>query len=171
IISLLFYGVVFISIYYFDIAANAYVYVNYLLLPISFIHVATLFYREKILWQKVKRYWKLFKKLLLSSFTLVVSNFANMMFLYTDIFLIKLLSDNANVDIANYSFALNIGNMLLLIPMTLVQVDIEKLKNNYGYVRELNKKIIILVIILALALMILFYVLTTFFITSYSNII
>lgn len=170
IISILFYGLVFISIYYFDVTAYAYVYVNYLLLPLSLIHVAVLFYRERIEWNKIKRYWKLFKKLLLSSFTLVVSNFANMMFLYTDIFIIKLLSDNANIDIANYSFALNIGNMLMLIPLTLVQVDIEKLKNDFGYVRELNKKIIILVIIASAILVLLFYGITNYYITDYKNI-
>jgi O-antigen/teichoic acid export membrane protein len=93
-----------------------------------------------------------------------------MMFLYTDIFIIKLLSDNSNIDIANYSFALNIGNMLLLIPLTLVQVDIEKLKNNFGYVRELNKKIIILVIIASVVLFLFFYIITNYYITDYKNI-
>src|SRR5690606_35003040 len=169
VISILFYGVVFISIYYFDVAGYAYVYVNYLLLPLSFIHIAALFYREKILWLKVKRYWRLFRKLLLSSFTMVKSNFANMMFLNTDIFIIKLLSDNSNIDIANYSFALNIGNMLLLIPLTLVQVDIEKLKNDFGYVVELNKKVISLVIIASFVLIILFFVLTNYFIVDYKD--
>ena len=169
-ISILFYGFVFISIYYFDASGYAYVYVNYILLPLSLIHAALLFYREKIIWKKLKRYWGLFKKLLLSSFTLVVSNFANMMFLYTDIFIIKILSANSNIDIANYSFALNIGNMLLLIPMTLVQVDIEKLKRNFGYVRELNKKIVFLVILSSLMLVILFLGITHYFITDYKDI-
>lgn len=169
-ISILFYGLVFISIYYFDASGYAYVYVNYILLPLSLIHAALLFYREKIIWKKLKRYWGLFKKLLFSSFTLVVSNFANMMFLYTDIFIIKILSANSNIDIANYSFALNIGNMLLLIPMTLVQVDIEKLKSNFGYFRELNKKIVFLVIVSSLMLVILFLVITHYFITDYKDI-
>jgi O-antigen/teichoic acid export membrane protein len=169
IISILFYGSVFISIYYFNVTSYAFVYVNYLLLPLSFIHVAALFHRQKILWKKIKRYWRLFRRLLLSSFTLVISNFANMMFLYTDIFLIKLLSENSNIDIANYSFALNIGNMLLLIPLTLVQVDIEKLKNDFGYVVELNKKVISLVIIASFVLIILFFVLTNYFIVDYKD--
>lgn len=170
-ISLLFYGLVFVSIYYYNVAGYAYVYSNYVLFPFSFLFVALLFNREKIIWKKVKRYWGLFKKLLISSFTLVVSNFANMMFLYTDIFLIKLLSNNANVDIANYSFALNIGSMLLLIPMTLVQVDIEKLKFNFNYVQELNKKITVVVIIAAAILVVLFYILTKFYITDYQSVL
>lgn len=168
-ISILFYGVIFTSIYYFDVAGYAYIYVNYILLPLSFIQVAALFYREKIVWQKVKRYWRLFKKLLFSSFTLVVSNFANMMFLYTDIFVIKLLSRNPNVDIANYSFALNIANMLLLIPLTLVQVDIEKLKLKPNYLNEINKKILILVLTASLFLLGFYFILIHKFFTNYSN--
>ena len=50
------------------------------------------------------------------------------MFLYTDIMILKLISTTPNTDIANYSFALNIANMLILIPLVLVQVDIEKIK-------------------------------------------
>jgi O-antigen/teichoic acid export membrane protein len=170
IISLLFYGIVFISIYYFDIKGYAYVYVNYLLLPLFLIFIAINFIQEKIIWEALKRYWKLFRKLLWSSFTLVISNFANMMFLYTDIFIIKLLSQESNIDIANYSFALNIANILLLIPLTLVQVDIEKLKASYKYVSDLNKKIMILVIVASLLLSIGFYVLINTYFTEYSNI-
>ena len=66
-----------------------------------------------------------------------------MMFLYTDILVIKVLSNNANLDIANYSFSLNISNVLVLIPLTLVQVDIEKLKNNYKYTSVLNKNALV----------------------------
>ena len=168
-ISILFYGVVFTSIYYFDVAGYAYVYVNYVLLPLSFIHVAALFYREKIVSQKVKRYWRLFKKRLLSSFTLVVSNFANLTFLYTDIFVIKLLSENPNIDIANYSFALNIANMLLLIPLTLVQVDIEKLKLTPSYLKEINKKILILVLIASVFLLGFYFILVNTLFIDYGN--
>ncbi|MDP2686908.1 MAG: polysaccharide biosynthesis C-terminal domain-containing protein [Aequorivita sp.] len=169
IISILFYGVIFISIYYFDVTSYAYVYVNYFLFPLSFIHVGALFYREKIVWQKIKTYWRLFKKLLLSSFTLVISNFANLTFLYTDIFVIKLLSENSNVDIANYSFALNVANMLLLIPLTLVQVDIEKLKIVPNYLIEINKKILVLVLVASLFLFGFYLILVNNFFTDYSN--
>ena len=109
--------------------------------------------KQKIVLIKLKRYWKLFRKLLASSFTLVISNFANLMFLYTDIFIIKLISDRANEEIANFSFALNVTNMLLLIPLTLVQVDIEKLKQTSSYLKVLNKKIIALVAIASLFLL------------------
>ena len=42
--------------------------------------------------------------------------------------ILKLISSQPNIDIANYSFALNFSNMLVLIPFTIVQVDIEKIK-------------------------------------------
>lgn len=50
------------------------------------------------------------------------------MFMYSDIFVITLLSTQVNKEIADYSFPLNIANALLIIPFTLVQVDIEKIK-------------------------------------------
>lgn len=170
IISVLFYGIVFLSIYYFNVTSYAYVYVNYILFPFFGIYSIFLFYRKKIQLSKLKKYWRLLKKLLYGSFTLVISNFANLMFLYTDIFIIKLFSSQSSVDIANYSFALNVGGLLLLIPMTLVQVDIEKLKNDYGYVGILNKRILLLIATSAIAVVILFYVLTEFVITAYKNI-
>src|SRR5699024_5712521 len=127
-------------------------------------YIGYILYKQNIIWKKVKRYWRLFRKLLYGSFTLVVSEFSNMMFLYTDIFIIKLFSEQANIDIANYSFSLNIGNMLLLVPMTLVQVDIEKLKTNFEFVKTLNKRISVLLAISSVVIIVLFYVLTTYLI-------
>ncbi len=156
-ISIIFYIVVFISIYYFGVKGNAFVYVNYILLPLSIIHVLLIYRKEKIELKKLKKYWTLFKKLLLSSFTLVVSNFATIMFLYTDIFVIKILSKSPNVDIANFSFALNVASILLIVPLTLIQVDIEKLKKVKDYIFILNKKIIVLLLIGVVALIILYH--------------
>lgn len=169
IVSLVFYLIVFCSIYFFYVGGYAYVYVNYILfLPFLF-YVGYILYKQSIIWKKVKRYWRLFRKLLYGSFTLVVSEFSNMMFLYTDIFIIKLFSKQANIDIANYSFSLNIGNMLLLIPMTLVQVDIEKLKTNFAFVKNLNKRISILLAVSSVVIVLLFYTLTTYLIPEYKE--
>lgn len=169
IISLAFYLVVFCSIYLFSVGGYAYVYVNYILFPPFLIYIGYILYKQNIIWKKVKRYWRLFRKLLYGSFTLVVSEFSNMMFLYTDIFIIKLFSEQANIDIANYSFSLNIGNMLLLVPMTLVQVDIEKLKTNFEFVKTLNKRISVLLAISSVVIIVLFYVLTTYLIPEYKE--
>lgn len=170
ILSVLFYVLVFLSYFSFDRAAYAYVIPAYILLPISALHIAYILRKEQLVWRKLKRYWRLFRKLLASSFTLVVANFTNMMFLYTDIFIIKFLSRDANVDIANYSFALNVSNMLLLIPMTLVQVDIEKLKQNNSYTRELNRKILIFIALATVLLIVFFKVLTGYYIVEYQNV-
>lgn len=160
IISALFYTVVFISLYYFDVKGQAYVAVNYVLIPIAALYLLFVLYRQQIVLHELKKYWGLFKKLLLSSFTLVVSNFANIMFLYTDIFIIKILSDQSNIDIANYSFALNIANILMLIPVTMVQADIEQLKKDKTYFISLHKKIIYLVALATILLLVFYYILT-----------
>lgn len=169
VISVVFYSVVFASIYFFNVSAFAYVNVNYVLIPFALLYVFGILYKQKILAGELKRYWGLFRKLLMSSFTLVVSNFANLMFLYTDIFIIKILSKEASIEIANYSFALNIANLLMLIPLTLVQVDIEQLKKDRKYVFVLNKKIIILVSVAAVLLLFFYYIFTNNFFIDFKN--
>ncbi len=169
VVSILFYAVVFCSIYFFEVKGKAFVYVNYILIVPFIVFIAFELRKEQIILYQLKKYWRLFKGLLLSSFTLVVSNFANLMFLYTDIFVIKLLSKNANVDIANYSFVLNIAALLLLIPMTLVQVDIEKLKTNRDYVIILNKKILKLAVLMMVTLFLFFLGLTYFLFIEYKD--
>jgi len=170
IVSILFYAIIYVSIRYFEVSGMAYVVVNYILFPVSLLHLFVLFVKQKLLLYKIKRYWRLFKKLLLNSLTLVVSNFANLMFLYTDIFIIKYLAENANVVIADYSFALNIANALMLIPITLVQVDIEKLKTNFLYMYTLQKKISILLVIATGFLIIVFYILTGTLYQDFQNV-
>ncbi len=169
IISILFYLVLFVSIYYFDVTGAAYVVTTYILSPLALIYIAYEFFNQKIVKVKAKKYWRLFKKLLISSSTLVISNFANLMFLYTDIFIIKLLSDNANTDIADFSFSLNVANMLLLIPLTLVQVDIEKLKKQSGHLKILNRRILILVGLATIFLIVFFKILTESFFIDFKG--
>lgn len=171
IISLLFYGVIFLLIYFFDVSGKAYVYVSYILLPFSLVYLWKEFTKQNIIIYKLKKYWKLFKKLLYSSSTLVMSSFTNLMFLYTDIFLIKLLSTEANKDIAEYSFSLNIASMLILIPMTLIQVDIERLKRDNTLPDKLNKKIISLLILGIITLVLMFHLLTTYLVVDYKNVL
>lgn len=168
-ISLFFYVALFVSIYFFNVTGMAYVVGGYIIMPIALIYTSYHLLQQKLFKQKFLKYWKLFKKLLFNSFTLVIGNFANLMFLYTDIFIIKIISDNANSEIANYSFALNIGNLLLLIPLTLVQVDIEKLKNSFSYIKVLNKKIKTLSIIIAIIVTLLYVILVSYFYKDYEG--
>jgi len=81
------------------------------------------------------------------------------MFLYIDILVIKLISLSPNAEIAEFSFGLNVASILLIVANTLVQVDIEKLKNQRGYLNILNKKILTLTLSLALFLLIGYYLL------------
>jgi O-antigen/teichoic acid export membrane protein len=84
------------------------------------------------------------------------------MFLYTDIFIIKLLAESGKTEIliADYSFSLNVANILMLIPITLIQVDYEKIKKHAKYVRVLNKRIFYLLMISTFGLAIGFKILT-----------
>ena len=53
--------------------------------------------------------------------------------------------------------------------MTLVQVDIERLKSDKRYVKRLNKNITYLVLLSALILIFIFYVLTGYIFTSFED--
>lgn len=154
VISILFYGAVFGLIYFFQVKGEAYLYPSLILLPLVLVYTYFDLRKTNVNFSKLRKYWRLFRKLLLSSFTLVVSNFASIMFLYTDIFIIKLLSSSANREIADFSFALNVASILLVVSTTLVQVDIEKLKNVPNYLPILNKKIVFLSLTLACTLII-----------------
>lgn len=169
VISILFYGAVFGLIYFFQVKGKAYVYPSLILLPLVLIYSYFDLRKTNIEFLKLRKYWQLFKKLLLNSFTLVVSNFANYMFLYTDIFVIKLLSKNANTEIADFSFALNVASILLLISMTLIQVDIEKLKNKASYFKVLNKRILFSTLLLSSVLIIGYFILINNFYLKYNN--
>lgn len=169
-VSVLFYSAVFCAIYFYDVTAYAYVVASYVLFPLALLHMVLELQKQALVLKKIKRYWKLFKKLIISSLTLVVSNFANLMFLYTDIFILNSFSQTPKLEIADYSFALNIANVLILIPMTLVQVDIEKLKASSLYTRILNKKIIVAVSLASLTLVALFYVMTHYMFEDYKGV-
>ncbi|RCW93568.1 MATE family efflux transporter [Winogradskyella arenosi] len=171
VISLLFYSIVLITILYSKEPDFAFVYVSYLLLPLLFCYTIFYVYKNNIIFHTLKRYWFIFKKLIISSLTIVVSNFANMMFLYTDILIIKLLSNTADIEIANYSFSLNIANALIIIPLTLVQVDIEKLKKQIDYFKVLRKKILYLVASMTLILVMVFLFLTHYYFENYSSVL
>jgi O-antigen/teichoic acid export membrane protein len=160
IVSFLFYSIVFGSLFLLPDPEYSYVYVTYILLPPFLIGFLYFFYRSELLKLKLIKYWKLFRRLIISSFSIVISNFVNITFLYMDILIIKLLSENENVEIADYSFSLNISNALLLIPLTLVQVDIEKLKNDNSHDTILNKRIIYLSLLVTLLLFLFFLLLT-----------
>lgn len=169
IVSILFYGLVFLLIYFLQVEGEAYIYPSLILLPVVLIYTYFDLKKSDIKFSRLRKYWKLFKKLLFSSFTLVVSNFANYMFLYTDIFIIKIISSNANTEIADFSFALNVASILLLISMTMIQVDIEKLKKNSAYFKILNKKILISTILLSLVLIMGYFILINNFYLKYNN--
>lgn len=140
VVSILFYSIVF-ALLLSESQSMAFVNVNYFILPLGLLYILKVFWNANITRRFLWKYYKLFRNLLLSSLTLVLSNFANIMFLYTDILIIELISSNSKVEIADYSFALNLCNMLILIPLTMVQVEIETIKKTKR-VNALNSKIL-----------------------------
>lgn len=168
-VSILFYSLVFVAVRHFRISGYAFVFPAYFLLFPGLVLSFWLLYKEHIRLGILKKYARLFFKLLPSSLTLVVSNFVNLMFLYTDIFIIKLLSGQPNIDIADYSFSLNVANMLLLIPLTLVQVDVEKLKQSSKEVNILFRKIVVLVLLASLFLAVFYKYITAWYFVKFAD--
>lgn len=166
--TVIFNGVVFILILFTQNPAHAFIYVNYFLLVPSLVLLWLIFRNSNIVWNKTRKYFTLFKKQLLNSLTLVISNFSNMMFLYADIMLLKLLSNNPNIEIANYSFALNITTMLMLVPFTFVQVDIERIKK-VNAITDRAKKIFMATVLLMVVITLVYIVLINTYYTSYSS--
>ena len=169
VISILYFAGVFLCLNFLETKSYSILYPAIILLPagILFSYFELKHYHIKL--AKAKKYWRLFKKLLNKSMTLVVSNFANLMFLYTDIFILKLLSKNANSEIADFSFAVNIASLLLIIPMTLIQVEIEKLKHEKNFIYTLNKRINLLTILSSVALIISYLILINYLYVEYDN--
>jgi O-antigen/teichoic acid export membrane protein len=170
IVSSVFYSGVFLLIVYSKEPALAFVNSGYFLFPLGLIVMGWLIYSLK---PKIKiffKYLKLFKKLLISSSTLVISTIANMMFMYSDIFIVKILSPNPSIEIANFSFVLNITNMIILIPMTLVQVDIEKIKKeSYDWLQGYRKKTFIYTSAFSIFIMLGYFILINTFYEAYKD--
>ena len=168
IISIFFYLGVFLLVIFSSSPEKAFITVNYYLLAVGVVFLSILNKRINYKFNVLRRYYKLFIRLLTSSLSLVLSNFVNIMFLYTDILILKLISNSANSDIANYSFALNIANMLILIPFTFVQVDIESIKRYKGLKLKV-KRIFKLVLLFASFLVIIYYGLISVFFQDFSE--
>lgn len=168
VISFAFYLGIFLLLLFSNKPYLSFVNVNYFIFPLSLIFVIKLFISQNISYRVLLKYYKLFKRLLLSSLTLVVSNFVNIMFLYTDIMIIKLISTMPNIDIADYSFVLNICNIMILIPLTIVQVDIEQIKRAENK-KLMNTKILKLISIFSVLIIIVYFVLINTFYKDYQE--
>lgn len=168
-ISCLFYGVLFFGIFNLQFNDKAYIKTSEIVIIFLLVYIIYELVYIKIDFWKLKKYFTLFKKILINSATLVISNFANIMFLYTDIFILNHISPTPNTEIADFSFALNISSLLLLIPMTLVQVDIESLKKSKLHFSILNKKINHSLVLTFLILILTYMALIKVFVTKYDN--
>ena len=148
-LALLFYSGVVFYILYSSAPSFSFVYTSRLLMLPAAVLLISEWIRNPIVWRFFRKYTRLFIRLLSGSLAVFLSNFTNMMFLYTDIFIIKWLSSHPGLEIADYGFSLNVANILMLIPFTLVQADIEIIKTDRTYFKILHKKILLLVLFLS----------------------
>lgn len=170
IVSILFYSAVFCCIFLFKIEELALIKASYIIFPIMSLYIMYVLYNANIKFIYLKKYYRLFKKLLYGSLTMVISDFSNILFLYTDIFVIKLLSNNANIEMANFSFALNIAAIMLIIPTTILQVNIEKLKSSpILTTKSIDKQITIIILLTSILLIIFYKILVNFFYFGYQE--
>jgi len=167
--SVVFWGLIVIYLLYAAFPQYAFVRIPYFLLPLGWIYIVLEWIRSHVKWREFLRYASHFHNLLKGSLALVISNFANLMFLYTDIFIIKFLSSRPHVDIANYSFSLNMANILMLIPFTLIQVDMTRFKEEKAYYKLLYKKILWLTILGMAFLIPAYKILTSIWIEKYHD--
>ncbi len=145
---------------------------NFCLVFFTIYHLFIFFkYYKQSLLTNVKRYIKLFIKLIYGSLTLVVNNFVNIAFLYTDIYIIKIFAEKtiSNSLIAEYSFPLNIANALLIIPLTISQVDIEKVKKHNKSLKNIIQKIIKALSISLLLILFFYYLILQIWFHNYKG--
>lgn len=170
IVSLFFYAAVFCCIYLFGIKEQSFIYASYFILPVFIVYFLYTLKKINLEARILNKYFKLFKKLIYGSITMVISDFANILFLYTDIFIIKLLSQDPNLELANFSFALNIAAIMLIIPTTILQVNIENLKHSpLLTTQKLDHQISIIIIGISLLLIIFYKALTTLIYVDYQD--
>ncbi len=104
----------------------------------------------KHLLAKLKEYEKVFEKMIF----VVLESVFNIAFLFSDVILVEYYSNSLTSFevVANYSFPLTISSSLMMISMSIVQMDIEELKTNQGYIKTLSKKLDVFLLLGAVAL-------------------
>ena len=167
--SLLYWGLILSFILYYTHPENSFLVVAGGLLIPGMAFIAWELRRNDFRTDIFGKYIRHYRKLLYGSLALVLSNFTNIMFLYTDIFVIRYFSPRPQIDIADYSFSLNGANVLMLIPFTLVQVDIHHLKFKERYYRILQKRIGILTLAGVVFLIGAYWVLIHYGVPKYGN--
>ena len=170
-VSFLFNTSVLIMIYFTKEEAFSLIKSTYLILiftVVFYLFKVYSFYKLGFL-RNLKKYVNSFKKLLLGSLSLVINNFVNMAFLYTDIYIIKILAKNSNELIAEYSFSLNITSILLLIPLTISQVDIEEVKKKHSLILEVLRNIKRILILGSFLIIIIYIILINTYYQNYEE--
>lgn len=167
---------VLILLFYFNITETpkALVYASY---PVYSMGMVYLLYVLRRHWQfdgilKIKTFFKLFIGQLGNMAALIAGNISNVAFLVTDIFVIRFMAkseDLALVEVAIYSFALTIASLIIIIPNTILSVDLEKMKYNLDAFDAAKSKIVTLNLIIIPLVFIGYTLGVTFIYTEYNG--
>ncbi|NNL08716.1 MAG: hypothetical protein HKP38_05785 [Croceitalea sp.] len=165
-----------ILLFYFNITETpkALVYASY---PVYSMGLVYLLYVLRRHWQfdgilKIKTFFKLFIGQLGNMAALIAGNISNVAFLVTDIFVIRFMAkseDLALVEVAIYSFALTIASLIIIIPNTILSVDLEKMKYNLHAFDAAKSKIVTLNLIIIPLVFIGYTLGVTFIYTEYNG--
>lgn len=173
IFSIFFNGLLLLIVYCVDNKAKSIIYVSY---PLLIIGVLYFFYDFNIEYNKgsfafLKKYYKVFKKQMFNSITLVLNSLSNTAFLVTDVYVIKhfIAEGVRNQLIADYSMVLNIANILLILPLTLINVDLESYKKGFLDFEISLNKIYKFTIYLFFILCAFYFLLIRCFLLNYKN--
>jgi O-antigen/teichoic acid export membrane protein len=162
--------------FYFSITekSKALVYASYPLYGMGIMYLLFVLRRH---WQfdgilKIKTFFKLFIGQLGNMAALIAGNISNVAFLVTDIFVIRYMAkseDLALVEVAIYSFALTIASLIIIIPNTILSVDLEKMKYNLDAFDAAKQKIVKLNLIIIPIVFIGYALGVTYIYTNYNG--
>jgi len=113
---------------------------------------------------KLNELWSILNSML---YVILESAF-NIAFIYTDVLLLEYLVSDKKI-VASYSFPLTISGTLMVVAMSIVQMDIEELKNNHHYISKLAKKVDFLLVIAILSLAVIYYLMINNFWYNYQD--
>ena len=173
IFSILFNGLLLLTVYLVEEKEKSLIYVSYPLITIGIIYflydIKKEYHRGSFIF--FKKYYRVFRRQIFNSFTLVLSAISNTAFMVTDIYVLKFFSEELtkNQMIADYSMILNISNILLLVPLTLTNVDIESYKKRFDNFEISLKKNIKFSIYTIILLAIFYLFLINSFLIDYKN--
>lgn len=168
IVSIFFTASVLIFFFIIEDKELALIYCTYPLLLIGTIYFIKNFSFQRVI-NSYNNIAHTLKTQLYNGSVLFLSTLVNTSLLAIDIFIISYYSGNVDGKLADYSFPLMIANILLIIPLTLTNVDVEKYKMKHLFFTESLKKNNYFTLACAVFVFVFYWVLVKYFYIDYEN--